>query len=205
MKIKLIAVIMALVMGLQSMAHAGNSQPVQPEKPKTQFFVAALVVIAVAIIATIFYQLYKLCKKCIPNSPAPPPDHKSNNVIIKNSGATQFYEDNPQIKIRFTPTLDYFGCITNKTPDFQTPSGTYYDGIFTANVFTKTSNTFCEPCGTITAWISEDFLKIEEKDKNGVSLWVKTTTDWQNAGMINLLSSQFPPSDDRYFQLIPNP
>ena len=164
MKLKLISLLLVLVMGLQSMAHAG--QTIEPPKVKPNGTFLFVVIIAAAVIATIIYQLWKLCQKCLPNSPKPPPDQKKGSDSIPNS---------QQVQITLNPALSWFNCITNQTPDFMSPDGTnYYSGLMSVNIETSTDMANWTQCGQVTCWLSENYLKVQQLDEIGNSISVAT-------------------------------
>jgi heme/copper-type cytochrome/quinol oxidase subunit 2 len=193
MKLKLISLLMVIVMAFESIARAADTNP--PTKPKPQLVVLIVAIIAITIIVTILYQLYKLCTKLLPNPPPPPPDHR-------NGGQGQPYSQSVQIPL--APQLSWFGCITNQTAAFLTPDGTnYYDGLMSVNIETSTDFQNWTQCGQVIAWISEDYLKVEELDASGNSISVVTTPNWQSSALIPAFSSQFPASDQRFFRQTP--
>lgn len=163
--------------------------------------VAILVIIVLTIIGTIFYQLWKTCKKFLGTPPTPPPDKKGNNVArgpaldTGTSGAISMLFDKAHIPM---------GCFSMIAPQFLTPDGlTYYTGVFMASVYDSVDLVTWELTGTITAWLSDGFIKIQNCDALGNVLSVVTTPEWNTASPLVLFSPQCQPSNQRFFRMMP--
>lgn len=164
-----------------------------------------VVLITIVVIGTIFYELWKLCNKLFSNPPPPPPDKKGSNIA---TGPALDTGGQPTITETFDgnhlPPACFFN-IAATTADFLTPDGlTYYTGMFIANVFDSVNMfTGWELTGTITVWMSENFIKIQNADQNGNILSVTTIQGWNNSNPLTLFAPQCQPSPQRFFRMQP--
>lgn len=162
------------------------------------------ILIAIVVIGTIFYELWKICNKFL-KTPAPPPPDKDPNQIARRT-TNGLGGAGGEVNIPFSPNSDYFCNIPDKTPGFETPSGTYYTGMFRATVVDRTKNgDDWEPTGTVLAWISEDYVKVQNLDPLGNSIWVQTTPGWNSSSPLMLLCNQMLPASQRFFKFVAMP
>ena len=171
---------------------------IQPAKAGAFLFVVLVILV---VVGTVFYQLWKLCKKYLGDPPSPPPDKKGNNV--SHGPALDDEGSNPPVRIPYKP-MDS-SCFCNIAPGLQgflTPDGvTFYTGIFMANVYDSVDMVTWNLTGTITAWLSEGYIKIQNADQNGNVLSVVTTPDWNTESPLALFSPQCQPSPMRQFKM----
>ena len=71
---------------------------------------------------------------------------------------------------------------------------TVYDSVDMAN---------WEITGTVMAWLSEGFIKIQNCDAFGNVMSVVTTPNWNSNVQLPLFSPQCQPSPQRFFKILP--
>lgn len=170
------------------------------------WFIEALVLIAIAVVGTIFYQLWKTCQHFLGNPPPPPPDKGGNSSISTHNGGVTPPSTPANVNMLYTPSIECFSNIADGLDGFLTPDGVvFYTGIFQANAYDSQDGIGWNLTGTVTAWISENYIKVQNADMNGNVLSVITTQDWNNSNALTLLTSQMQPANQRFFKMEPLP
>lgn len=179
--------------------------PFATTKKALGWFIPALIIIAIAVLATIFYELWKTCQHFLGNPPPPPPDKGGNSIRTHNGGVTPLSTP-ANVSMLYTPSIECFSNIADGLDGFLTPDGVvFYTGVFQANVYDSQDGIGWTLTGTVTAWISENYIKVQNADMNGNVLSVVTTQDWKNSGALTLLTSQMQPANHRFFKMEPVP
>lgn len=174
------------------------SSPPPAKKPNLVFLIVVGVVLCV--LGVIFYQLYKLCKKVLPNTPAPDNGDKNSNSV-KRPMAITVTSDFKRIPLgEKVIQAAFFWKADRQTDEFLDPSGIgYYDGFAAMNVETSTDLQNWEQAGSISYWMNDDYIRVEQVDSNGV-LSSSVTQNWR-AAEIPSFSGNFPQSDKRFFRI----
>lgn len=155
--------------------------------------IVAMIILVVGTI--IIAQLVKLCKRVLPNPKAPPKN---------DSGSTsQSASISQTVSIPITPDQSCVGSITDQTTAFQTPSGTFYHTMIGMNVQTSTDLITWSGCGSITMWVSDDYMAVQQVDAAG-NIISKLIYNWKSLESVPGFNGGFEPSDKRYFKTITN-
>lgn len=180
---------------------AAMALPFLTRKAKSNVgLIVAIIILTLA--AIIIYQLSKLCRKFLTKPKAPPTDPNGDSVVKTRTTSDSL----PSQVIPLNPGVSWFGCIApadQLAGDFQTPTGSFYYSIMDVVLETSTDLLNWAPLGTVTAWLAEDYLAVQQVAANGATTTNFYQGDWKNGPGIPAFSWQFEPSNQRFFRATP--
>ena len=149
------------------MNYSGQSS-IQAQR-QSAAIVVALIVLAVG--GFVLWKLAQLCRHVLPNPPAPPPSTNAVPASLEYlaSGTGNITKPFVVIPCVCIPASD-ISCISQQTPDFQDPSGGYYDHMFQVTINSSPDLASWTAEGTATAWFNANYLLVAQYDQNGVQV-----------------------------------
>lgn len=152
--------------------------------------VGAMIIICIGLL--IIVKLAKLIKVKLYNPPKPPKKDDGDAAVAPPGSPTYCMTS-------LTPGPEDAGTIDEQSADFQSPSGSRYTMMIAMNIETSTDLKNWSPCGSLTIWVSDDYLAVQQIDSTGNTI-NRLIKDWSTLDYMHGFTAPFPASNARFFR-----